>query len=109
MILVFALAAALCLQAFVLSDSLSEQGEARDRAVLLCENAAETLRIGPHDRYVAYYDEDWRQQAEPAVYRLEVTGLPEELATLCRAKAQAIRESDGEALYSLEYAWQEVD
>ncbi len=33
MILVFALAAALCLQAFVLSNSLSEQGQARDQAL----------------------------------------------------------------------------
>ena len=31
MLLVFALAAALCLQAFVKSDQLSQQGEVRDR------------------------------------------------------------------------------
>ena len=35
MLLVFALAAALCLQAFVKSDQLSQQGEVRDRAVTL--------------------------------------------------------------------------
>ena len=34
MLLVFALAAALCLQAFVKSDALSSRGEARDRALL---------------------------------------------------------------------------
>ena len=109
MILVFALAAALCLQAFVLSDSLSERGEARDRAVLLCENAAETLRLGPKETYVAYYDENWQQREEPSVYRLEVEGLPEDLETLYRARARAARESDGEELFRLDYAWQEVD
>ena len=44
MLLVFALAAALCLQAFVKSDGLSGNSEARDRAVTLCQTAAETVR-----------------------------------------------------------------
>ena len=35
MLLVFALAAALCLQAFVKADEISKQAEARDRAVLV--------------------------------------------------------------------------
>ena len=109
MILVFALAAALCLQAFVLSNSLSEQGQARDQAVVLCENAAETVKIGPQESFVAYYDEAWQQAQAPSVYRLEVNGLPQELETLCQAKARVLREADGEELYSLGYAWQEVD
>lgn len=44
MLLVFALAAALCLQAFVKSDALSSRSEARDRAAALCQTAAETVR-----------------------------------------------------------------
>ena len=44
MLLVFALAAALCLQAFVKSDGLSGNSEARDRAAVLCQTAAETVR-----------------------------------------------------------------
>ena len=44
MVLVFALAAALCVQAFFASDRMSRQGEARDRAVLLAQNAAEYLK-----------------------------------------------------------------
>lgn len=44
MLLVFALAAALCLQAFVKSDALSGRSEARDKAAVLCQNAAETVR-----------------------------------------------------------------
>lgn len=44
MLLVFALAAALCLQAFVKSDEISASCEARDRAMTLCQSAAEVIR-----------------------------------------------------------------
>ena len=44
MLLVFALAAALCMQAFVKSDQLSQQIVDRDQAVSLCQNAAEAIR-----------------------------------------------------------------
>lgn len=44
MLLVFALAAALCVQAFSAADSLSRQGERRDRAALLAQNTAEMLK-----------------------------------------------------------------
>ena len=40
MVLVFALAAALCVQVFVLSYQTSRRNEARDRAVLEAQNAA---------------------------------------------------------------------
>ena len=44
MVLVFALAAALCLRVFVFSDLASTRNEAVDRAVLECQNAAETMK-----------------------------------------------------------------
>ena len=75
MLLVFALAAALCLQAFVKSDGLSGNSEARDRAVTLCQTAAETVRhsggnfneaaeklgleFGQGSTMFRYYDENW--------------------------------------------------
>ena len=46
MLLVFALAAALCLQAFVKSDAASREAEARDRAANLCQSLAEMMRSG---------------------------------------------------------------
>lgn len=126
MILVFALAAALCLQAFVLSDSLSREGELRDKAVLLCQNTAESYkftvtsgaaRVAPAveaDKYeagVAYYDENGRQTQEPSVLRLEAQRLPDELPTLGRTVLRVYEEATGKELYSLEFAWQkqEVD
>ena len=75
MLLVFALAAALCLQAFVKSDGLSGDSQDRDRAVTLCQNAAEVVRhsggnfnkaaetlgleFGQGSTMFRYYDEDW--------------------------------------------------
>ena len=44
MVLVFALAAALCLQVFVLSDQMSEKNRDTDRAVLLAQNTAEMIK-----------------------------------------------------------------
>ena len=75
MLLVFALAAALCLQAFVKSDGSSDRSEQRDRAVTLCQNAAETVRhsggnfneaaeklgleFAQGSTMFRYYDENW--------------------------------------------------
>ena len=44
MLLVFALAAALCLQAFVKSDQISRESQARSNAALAVQNTAETIR-----------------------------------------------------------------
>ena len=78
MLLVFALAAALCLQAFVRSDNISRQSEARDRAAMLVQSAAEAIQSYGGDACDAFagaaellggqyeqgllwvdYDEDW--------------------------------------------------
>ena len=49
MILVFALAAAVCLQAFVYSDTLSKQGELRDLAVMRAQEMAEYCKAEQGD------------------------------------------------------------
>ena len=49
MVLIFALAAALCLQAFALSDRMSRGSELRDGAVILAQNAAEVCKAGGGD------------------------------------------------------------
>ena len=45
MILVFALASALCLRLFVYSDQVSVSGAARDQAAAVVQNAAEALKL----------------------------------------------------------------
>lgn len=136
MILVFALAAALCLQAFVLSDSISQENQRRDQAALLCQNLAEQCKAlgygqtdahpiltagesaagGEEGSYVErktsgpaslfYYDENGQQMKEPAVYRLEAVWLPSEYAALNRGQITAYDQESGKELFSLEFAWQ---
>lgn len=123
MILVFALAAALCLQAFVLSDSLSQEGERRDKAVLLCQNLAEECKAGvyyPQDGdsspvsdwevsepLVFYYDENGQQTDSPSAYRVEAEPCVSEFAGLARAQITAYDQESGKNLYSLYIAWQD--
>lgn len=49
MILVFALASAVCLQAFVYADTLSKQGELRDLAVMRAQEMAECCKAEQGD------------------------------------------------------------
>lgn len=68
MVLIFALAAALCLRAFALADGISRRVEATDRAVLWAESAADTLKAregdlsGPQRSWAA----SWTASAGPS-------------------------------------------
>lgn len=118
MLLVFALAAALCLQAFVKSDEMSRRSEARDRAVVEAQNAAELIRyyggdaahalyctaeqMGAgyeHGAFWLDYDGDWNPIPNPLpdgaeapdyVYRLEVTGVPTEAPGLWKSRVAVV-------------------
>ena len=79
MVLVFALAAALCLQVFVLSDQMSEKNRDTDRAVLLAQNTAETIK---------------------ACGGVEGLG---------QAAIEVFRWDGNEGLFALTVAWQEVN
>lgn len=129
-LLVFALAAAICLQAFVTADRRSRRMEARDRAAVLCQNTAETLRHNRGDFAAAggalnaqsrdgdsltvFYDADWQpaDAGSPNVYPLGYTlgacrvetGVP----GLGKAAVWAVEDETGEELFRLETAWQEV-
>lgn len=132
MLLVFALASALCLQAFVKSDQISRRSEARDRAVVVCQNAAEAIRhegsieagleqlhgeVSQMDGvYHSFYDEDmeyvWSEPqcglGEPAlVYRLEVRPVDGGVSGLGMARVEVVSIEDGRSLFSLDVAWQE--
>ena len=119
MLLVFALAAALCLQAFALSDGLSRRSEARDRAVTLAQTAAETIRHqggAPESalnraagalggRYENGVLTLTRGEGEETL-TLTARPVPTEVPGLAKA---AIRvERQGEVLFEIEAAWQEV-
>ena len=121
MVLVFALAAALCVQVFVLSDQTSRRNEARDRAVLEAQNAAEELKSVHGDfqqmteLYVGSwngrlwgrsYDENWKKDNGTA-YHLLVVPADGGDPMLGTAEVMVYTE-EGDLLFSLPAAWQEV-
>ena len=88
MVLVFALAAALCLQTFVLSGKISKKTEAKNRAVTEVQNAAELMKNGgfleyveryapaeTEGEYVTFFTGDWQITGEEkqAEYKMTVT------------------------------------
>lgn len=122
MLLVFALAAALCLQAFVKSNEISRTGAERDRAAVLCQSTAEIIRSGGGDpaqalsraarrldcRYdggilQADYDGEWNI-VPVGIYRLTAQEVPGEAPGLYTVRVTA--ENEDEILFSINVAWQ---
>ena len=99
MILVFALAAALCLQVFAKAGEISRQTERYDRAVTLAVNAAEVLKATAGDAEAA-------EALSREGYRVEVTEKPHRLPGLAEAEIQVLWEE--ELLFRLDTGWQEV-
>lgn len=133
MVLVFALAAALCIQVFVFSGQTSRRNEARDRAVLEVQNAAETLKavgeVGGDMGYVLEaaaqqmggevsqgllwldYDQNWQpvygeDAARNGVYRLTAQGIPAEVDGLYKAIVMVDADKGEDVLFQLEVVWQ---
>lgn len=115
MVLVFSLTAAACLRMFVLSDALSRQNAATDRAVLEAQTAAERMKRGSLNEYLeeqgaVYTDGTWRlaydanwnavSQTATAAYYLSVTYEDSEHAYLWSANIQ-VSTADGEELFSI--------
>lgn len=124
MLLVFALSAALCLQAFVLSNSMSKRSDERDRAVTLVQDIAETVRhnggaakaaeiLGAEyadGTFSLYYDEDW--QPDGTAYVLKVEEMSGHGIVPGLGMARVSVETGGNAedvLFEVTVAWQEVE
>ena len=131
MLLVFALAAALCLQAFVKSDAASRESEARDRAANLCQSMAEIMRTNGGDSQAAanaVFGSEWqcdpawfivplnedmtpdmtsKPSYQDAAYRLEIYPPSCRTAGLDGATIMVMkREPYGEVLFSIDVMWQ---
>ena len=111
MLLIFALAAAFCLQAFGRADLLSKQNEARDAALLQVQNIAELLKHhrGNLDAVAEALGCDIEdgilQSADLSEMKLKVTLLEGEVDLLGEAMIEVI---DGdEVILTLPAAWQE--
>lgn len=130
MLLVFALASALCLQAFVKADVISKESEARDHAVLLCQSVAEQIkesgekdrnpvgavasRLNAADRtpnsFALFYDKDWNRidTVETATYMLSAVTLESDVPGMETAGVYVQKTDRGTNLFFLEVAWQGV-
>lgn len=111
MILVFALASAICLQAFVYADHLSRTGEQTHTAMTKAQQVAEYCKANKGDldkicevlpgdkigeRLIIPYPD------EGMVVSLQLT---ENTAYLQKAKV-SVRDQDGEEVYAIDIAWQ---
>lgn len=128
MLLVFALAAALCLQAFVKADEISRRSEARDRAVILCQTVAEEIKaVGEVDRnpvsalaskmdaierrpdgFSVHYNADWTVNSENREYAYNLTVNTVDSGVPGMGKARVSVTEQGATLFELQVAWQEV-
>lgn len=122
MLVVFALAAVLCLKAFVWADLRSAENAQADRALLQVQSAAETLKScrgscpdaaeimgGTWDGtcWSIRYDENWTETDREAAYLLRATPFDTAEKYLGGAQVEVLK---GEtALASLTVNWQEVD
>lgn len=96
MVLVFALASALCLLVFSKSTAISDQTSHRDAAVLIAQNTAELLKSGMDPDAVPHSDD----------YTVVITPQHTDVPGLAQAEIAVSREN--KPLYVLSVGWQEV-
>ena len=111
MLLVFALAAAMCLQAFALADSQSKTTIARDAAIIEVQQAAEVIKYcgGDMERAAAILgaegsDSGLSLVSESYVVRAEKLSSGLELMGQARVFAET---ADGQCLFEVSLGWQE--
>ena len=130
MLLVFALAAALCVQAFVKSDAISTGSEARDQAALAAQSAAETIKYIGGDTENALsgaakqlngsceqgvlrinYDENWNVTNKESAYQLTAESVNTDVIGMQKAIIQVTANNNSDKqdiLFKINTAWQEV-
>ena len=114
MVLVFALAAALCLRCFVLSDRLSERNALRDEAVLAAQTAAEALKGcgGDYGRTAQMLGGKWNDGRvsvhTEGKYTLMIVPENSGDPLLGSARVEVYSVQDDALLFDLTVAWQEV-
>lgn len=121
MIMVFALAAVMCLRVFVWADSRSRENEARSKMAIRAQNAAEMLKythgdlsaskdaiggIEDGETWTLRYDENYELTDGDAEYTIEVQREDGE-ALLGQAGITAL-DSNGGVLLTLTVCWQEA-
>ena len=121
MTLVFALAAALCLQAFTAANQSSKASAARDRAATCAQTTAEVLQstggnyeeaaklLGGTTRngsLVIYYDANWQLTDAPEISYVVTADPAETPQSLLAQTIVTVSNADREPLFSLPVGWQ---
>lgn len=122
MILVFAIAAAVCLRLFMLANIMSENAASKEQAVAAVQNAAEALKLanGDFDQLAAEfggertdegwqisYDENWDAATGKAAYAVKSYAFDNENPLLGSAHVSA-EDKNGKQLYQITVCWQEA-
>ena len=122
MILVFALASALCLRLFVYSDQVSVSGAARDQAAAVVQNAAEALKLSggsmeslahmlggeaDADSWRMGYDSSWQETDEKRPAFIAEAKITEDDIPLMGSAEVFASTADGKTLFQVTVCWQE--
>lgn len=106
MVLVFAMAAAICLRGFLFADRLSEKNEAVAAAALLAQNHAEEMKASYGDTLENWEEAQGVYYLEEKGYRMKVREEEREVPGLQKVKLQVLEGE--EVLFEIPVAWQEV-
>ena len=122
MLLILAVAAAVCIQAFVWSDNRSMENSSRDRALVELQSAADVLKAHKGDlaaaaetlggsvesgQWTIFWNENWEQTHEAGIFQFYAVTQDSRTAYLGSA-ALEIRQEDGSVLANMQVCWQEV-
>ena len=124
MVLVFALTSALCLRGFSLANSISQEQESREHAVIAVQNAAEVLKhtSGDFERAATQlggywdgnlcsipYDSSWQplSNSEQSVFLLQAIPLDDDNPFLGTAQIKVLYKD--KILFEITVGWQEVN
>ena len=110
MLLVFALAAALCLQAFTLADSLSKGAGQQDSAILEVQKAAETIKYcgGDMEQAAEMLDGQWNDNLLQVISDdCIIYAEKQDSGMALMGSARLWAEDDkGQELFAISVAWQ---
>lgn len=123
MLVVFSLAAAVCLRGFAWADSQSKHSRARDLALIQAQSAAGMLKQTGGDlaaaaegmggqvresQWTISYDEDWEPVRGEGAYVLSARHLPQTEGLPMGSARVTVQDEHG-TLSELCVSWQEVD
>ena len=123
MILIFAFAAALCVQAFVLADTMSKEAYARDKAAMISQTMAETVKSQHGDMEKAavllgemaeatqeglfmFYDSAWEATDKASAKYIICMEVKEADDYISKGEINVLAAEEEEIIFTLPVSWQ---